>query len=475
MLSVAGYLVAARLTFRIGFPLDDAWIHQTYARNLAILHEWSFIPGLPSAGSTSPLWTFILSGGYLLGLGPHLWTFLCGWLLLWALGLAGMRAFQSITPDQSGWGFAAGMLLVVEWHLVWAAVSGMETLLSALLALVTLGMLISKRTNWLVLGALIGISIWARPDGLTLLGPSFFVVAVQASAFRNKLHSAMSLILGFILFFFPYLLWNRSLSGDWWPNTYYAKQAEYAVELLHPLWMRLLEQGLLPIVGVGILLVPGFIRTIRLAISSKKWSQLAMALWAIGYVVLYALRLPVNYQHGRYLMPMMPVFFILGVLGTITWINSAPSGLLTRVISRTWLLSVAMLGIVFWFLGARAYGRDVAFIESEMVTAAQWVSENTQTSALVAAHDIGALGYFGGREILDLAGLVSPEVIPFIRDETRLASWLTRQGASYLVTFPGWYPILTEDLEPVYRNTGRFSQAFEGENMAIYPWELRLR
>ena len=67
LLSVGGYIAWSYSQGTVGFPLDDAWIHQTYARNLAQTGQLAYLPGQPSAGSTSPAWSFLLSVGYLLG------------------------------------------------------------------------------------------------------------------------------------------------------------------------------------------------------------------------------------------------------------------------------------------------------------------------------------------------------------------------------------------------------------------------
>jgi hypothetical protein len=140
------------------------------------------------------------------------------------------------------------------------------------------------------------------------------------------------------------------------------------------------------------------------------------------------------------------------------------------VAAHAWLGILGIILAAFWWLGAQAYGRDVGVIETEMVRTAVWVDNNLPDEAVLGAHDIGALGYFTENRIVDLAGLVSPDVIPFIRNEKQLASYLDAQGTDYLVAFPGWYPELAGQSHPIYQSGGQFAPRLGSENMAVYRW-----
>ncbi len=466
LVSLGLYLGASHFIYSLGFPLDDAWIHQAYARNLAANGEWALVAGQPSAGSTAPLWSAALVPPHLVGVTPLAYTYLLGWAILVATALSGGYALRAYLGGARRHWVWAGLALVLEWRLVWSSVSGMETGLFALLVILVLVWIALERPRWFALGLLVGLSSWVRPDGLTLLGPVCLAAIAGRPGWRPKLVHIGQVLAGFGLLFLPYLLFNQLLAGDIWPNTFYAKQAEYASLRLTPFWQRLLVQLRLPLVGVGAVLLPGAVFYGWQSWKERRWPVLAAYAWWFGYHVLYAWRLPVTYQHGRYLMPAVPIFTLLGLAGMLSWVRSPGKGLVRRVIARSWVVSTALVLLIFWILGARAYGMDVAFIESEMVVTAEWVAAHTAEDSLVAAHDIGALGYFGGRELLDLAGLVSPEVIPFIRDESRLAAYLDQQGADYLVTFPGWYPDLARRADRLYQTQG----AFGLENMAVFRW-----
>lgn len=481
-ISLTSYLIASESVFRLGFPLDDAWIHQTYARNLGFTGAWEFIPRQPSAGSTAPGWTLILAMGYWLNLNAHFWTYFLGWLLLWGLAITAVWGFKLLVPHYPRLGIVAGFLVIFEWHLTWAAGSGMETLLMAMIALIVIVWMIHLKSQsdqrikslewqWLGLGVLAGMSIWVRPDGILLLAVSILTLLIIKQDWVSKVRYGLILGAGFLVISVPYLLFNLSLAGEIWPNTFYAKQAEYAILRTFPLWQRFLNQIRQPLTGIGIVLLPGFIWFGIESLRKKKWAQVFAILWVFAYLLIYAMRLPVTYQHGRYIMPVIPVICLFGMVGMVWLIELMSSLNRARILQIAWILVALIISGAFWILGLDAYAMDVAVIESEMVETAHWIAENTDQESLVAAHDIGALGYFARRDLLDMAGLVSPEVIPFIRDERALESHLHVKGANYLVTFPGWYPALVDNSELIHQSDGLFSPQLGGENMSVYEWD----
>lgn len=469
LLLLAGYLLFSTATFRTGFPLDDAWIHQTYARNLIEYGQWAYIPGQPSAGSTAPLWTILLSVGYLLELPALIWVFLIGWFTLVLIAWFAYRYGESEFPAHQAIAWLAVGILLVEYHLIWAALSGMETLLFGLIILWVIPARKIFKYSEIATGFILGLAVWIRPDGLLLILPLLVMLSAENKNMTDAIKSITRVLLVFAVLFIPYLIFNYYSAGAVWPSTFYAKQAEYAELLQIPLLDRIIRLYSLPLIGSGILLLPGFLWYGIQAVKNWDWPVIAGYLWFIGFIGVYVLRLPVIYQHGRYIIPVMPVYLLFGISGLPGFFELF-GGRFRFVLSRVWIVALPLVAMVFWWWGGKAYALDVAVIESEMVDTAKWIASTTAPEAKIAAHDIGALGYFGGREILDLAGLISPEVIPIIRDESSLIDFINEYQADYLVTFPDWYDVLPDCGEIVFTSKGEFVDRFGQQNMTVYRW-----
>jgi hypothetical protein len=83
------------------------------------------------------------------------------------------------------------------------------------------------------------------------------------------------------------------------------------------------------------------------------------------------------------------------------------------------------------------------------------------------------VGYFTSRPLLDLAGLVTPDVIPFITDEVRLVEFMQAQGADYVIFFPDWsdaYRRMAQDprLEKVFATGFEWTREQGHANMTVY-------
>lgn len=456
LIACAWYLVSSwNGAGALGFPLDDGWIYQTYARNLARTGQWAFVPGLPSTGSTSIWWTLLLAPGFRLPVSTLGWTYGVGWLSLAAAGWAADRLVEDRSPLTA---LAAGLAVVLSWQLVWAAVSGMETALFAAGLLWFFVWLKShdpaehdyRWQNGLLIGLWGGGLMLARPEGVLApaLAGGLAFLAGGRNGFGRRLVWALAGLLGFGLVLGPFFAFNARVSGSLWPNTFYAKQTEYAVLWLQPYVLRLWQQARSAFVGGQALLLPGLGWWIWRQVRERRWLALVPLLWVVVHWGLYAARLPVVYQHGRYALPTAPILTVCGLEGLAGLVRPRSRRPLIRLFSRAWPLTVAALYVVVLaVLGGPAYGRDVAFIEEEMVTVARWLEANTPPDAVIAAHDIGALGYFAPRPLIDLAGLVSPQVVPYMHDPARLSEAIVSGDAAYLVVFPGWNDVYAALIE----------------------------
>ncbi|HEX9747829.1 MAG TPA: hypothetical protein VGB86_05420, partial [Methylomirabilota bacterium] len=114
------------------FPLDDAWIHMQFARNLAEGRGFSYNPGVPVSGSTAPLWTLALGGAFaVLGSHPVLAKVLGIAATLGSAWLAGRLAL--IWAGRRDLALLASVLVALAGPMVWGALSGMEVTLAAFL------------------------------------------------------------------------------------------------------------------------------------------------------------------------------------------------------------------------------------------------------------------------------------------------------------------------------------------------------
>jgi hypothetical protein len=139
----------------------------------------------------------------------------------------------------------------------------------------------------------------------------------------------------------------------------------------------------------------------------------------------------------------VPYIALYGLWGTALLVRRVKN----RVVQTTWIASTAAALLAFWLLGA-----------------------NIPANTLIAAHDIGALEYYYPHPFIDMAGLVSTEVIPFLRDQNHLREFLFARGAAFAIFFPDWYPALSSDSRfvSVHQTNCAVTRQAGETNMAVY-------
>ncbi|MDY7077932.1 MAG: hypothetical protein SXV54_13535 [Chloroflexota bacterium] len=471
-----------------GVPLDDAWIHFQFARNLARGDGLSFNPGQPTSGSTAPLWTLLLAAAYLVGGGfPVAGQVLSGVCFLGVL-VATFALGRRLTDNRwAAW--LAGAVVAVNGRMVWAGLSALETCLFAALSLLAISSHLSDRAALrqaqgtarryrLRTVVLFGLAALSRPEGYLLFALAM-ADFVWSSALRPTQHATRltfhvsRFLLPAALFaaiVLPYLVFSLRTSGHLLPNTYHAK----AVVSFRPS-LDFLSVAARYLILDNPLLLPFYV----LGIGALLRRAPLLSLWSVGLPLAYALIHAIPYQHGRYLMPLIPCNAVIGVVGLLEaqklarrrgWRVETWFFLKNRV--SVFLIIVATA----WRLPTMAdlYAWNVDNINQMHVALGRWVVENTSPDTILALNDIGAITYVSERPVVDLAGLITPEVIPLLHSpdrDARLADFMAGRDVQYVIIFPDWFPDLAardDLLEPVHQVTLERRTIGGGETMVVY-------
>ena len=474
----AGFLVLQTGTFAHtlnrgnGFPLDDPWIHLQFARNLHEHFSFSYFQDQEAtSGSTSPLYTFLLAFGMIFTSDEFMLSYVFGGLCLVLATLSMFRISERLFGGRLLSSLAVAALVASDPRLVWISLSGMETTLFIAISLGVFLFYLEERPVLLGLGA--GLLVWCRPEGLLLIGVlgmdacyRWFIVKENqpstggdSSGRGTWLLSSLLIALAMVA---AYAAFNLLLSASLFPNTLAAKLRYYSVGgerfPRQVFWFVTTEHmtTIAPFLVVGVL-------TALLALLKRRRTMLLIPLaWSIGMILAYWWKLPYLYQYGRYLMPILPFVFLLAVAG-VEEVGSIAGAMVKPLRSErvktlfTATVLLVMVGITAGNTWERReyYASTCRYITERQVATAFWIRDHLPKDVVVATHDVGALAYYSGRRIVDMVGLISPEMIDYIGRLDKLLEYLRRQKVTHLAVLRSWFDItnvhplfLTDELKP---------------------------
>jgi hypothetical protein len=430
-----------------GFPLDDSWIHLHFARNLASGAGFAYNPGQPVSGSTAPLWTLLLAAGAAVA-GASL-------AMAKTLGVAsGIAAALVARRAAIAFGAAPATALVAAVGLLWTgafawgALSGMEVTLAALLVAVALWALAHDAT-WLTAVA-VALAALARPEAVVLA--PLLAVARPLTARRALVFIVVTAAVLAPFVAFSYATVGRPLPATavakieggllgWLGGlrepaavTWLSRPRDFGLEWLR--WL-LTTHPLLP------LALPAAVLAWRRCGRALGVAALALIAHPLAMALLAPYRGPA-FQEGRYSTHLLPLAAVV--------LAAAPG---KAVRAKPVVLGIVLLvSLVALAPAAERYAWGVQNINAMQVHLGRWLDAQTPPSATLAVNDIGAIAFFSRRPVLDLMGLVTPEILPYRRDgEAGVIAYIARQCPDYVVIFPAWFPRLAaraDLMTPVY-------------------------
>ncbi len=441
--------VAVALLLRIAvacasnYTAEDFMITLRYAENFAAGHGLVYNLGERVLGTTTPLYTLFLALAAWLHLSPTLCGKainiladggLCLVLYLW-LRHEGLEKAGRIAAF-----LAAVHPIQIRW-----AISGMETSLVA--AAGVWAMYALSRRRYIEVYCALGTLFLLRWDSVLLA-----VIVTAAICFRERRAPFTGLSL-FALIVLPWIIVAGRYYGNPIPITGQAKVHVYgwfadhlgAKELrveatgfgqgltslirYEPTWLlrrvprqqKLLNYviGSVPAFLLALAAVIGFIHAIR----ARRWQLMPPALWILVYFAAFLLSRVLVFEW--YLVPPLPVFEVFAAIGLALWADRASAVLPARTRLPAAVATLSFAAIVPTAALVPILRRSQQVEETVRKPIGLWLYTNSLPGDRILLEPIGYIGYYSRRSVIDVIGLVSPQVLPYY-SAAEVSPWLSQ-------------------------------------------------
>lgn len=394
LLFLAAFLLRLYVFVNVGYSADDALITFRYARNLAAGNGFVYNTGQQVLGTTTPLFTLLIAAFFKCGISPFMGAFLLNALADLLTAFVLWRMFASLKPPL-GW-IPAALFLFSPETLQWS-LSGMETEFS--IGCLFAAFWFAARDSWKGAFFAGALATLIRIDGAAVL-----VALTAGHVLRRGRLPAVPLAVA-VLTVLPWSLFAFHYFGSPVPNSAAAKWALSGRHWL-PAAATILFDGFLHLRSAGIvLLIPAIAGTRELVRGKREW--LPLVIWTWGYALSYALA--AGPMHPWYYAPFYAGYLPLVWAGCVALTPRVPLRSAAPVLGGIAICIVLYLSYVRF----DAMRRDQEGVNTLNGGVGRWLASNTPAGSVVALKDIGFSGYYSQRTVLDLAGLVSPECVPY--------------------------------------------------------------
>lgn len=465
-------------------PVDDAYIHFQYAKQIAAGQPNVYNPGdAPTSGATSFLYPYLLAIGYgvgFQGLNLGYWAMAIG---LFALITAVIAVYQiAVELDAPLW-FA--LILMAAFALngatAWHFMSGMETGLMMSFTLWVFYSWLTRRFRLFVMMAV--LLALTRPEGSMMAVIAVVLYALEQR--RVTLPLALPILASLVQPATNFLLTGSlSASGNQSKSllgmipAYPDRIIERIVGNFVRMWSEFIagvgEHGILYLTPLLALLA--LIGLWRISRQQKRWTLLILVLaWLLSVSATVSTLDTAFWHFKRYQMPLMVLFFVLGA-AAVHHNNRL------RAVFAAPLLLVSCLSFATFY---SYYLQNVQSVVEQPLAMAQWLRANTPEDSVIAVHDVGMIRYLGDRTTLDMVGLTTPDAADDWRSgpgavgeyltsvqprPDYIAAYTTARGLNFLAQTGVYGDLLagfTAEYDP------RFNVALGGEFQGIFQptWE----